>query len=64
MNIKKWVKSIQTAGNNGARTVSGSTEFVSKQPTQLIVEPNSSLRHIIVTYVLTNKVDMKTPKFP
>ena len=29
--------------------LSGSTAFVSKQPTQLIDELNSSLRHIIVT---------------
>ena len=31
--------------------LSGSTYFVSKQPTQLIVQLNSSLRHIIVTFV-------------
>ena len=30
--------------------VSGSPEYVSKQPTQLIVELNSLLRYIIVTY--------------
>ena len=29
--------------------VSGSPEFVSKQPTQLIVQLNPSLRHIVVT---------------
>ena len=29
--------------------VSGNLEFVSKQPTQLIIKLNSSLRHIIVT---------------
>ena len=33
--------------------VSGSTEFVSKQPSQLIVQLNSSLRHIIVTQHIT-----------
>ena len=33
--------------------VSGSTESVCKQPTQLIVQLNSSLRHIIVTQHIT-----------
>ena len=37
-------------------TESGSPESVSKQPTQLIVEFNSSLRHIIVTSVFTVSV--------
>ena len=31
-----------------------SSESFSKQPTQLIVELNSSLQHIIVTYVYFN----------
>jgi hypothetical protein len=34
--------------------LSGSTKFVGKQPTQLIVQLNSSLRHIIVTISIPN----------
>ena len=33
--------------------LSGSTSSVSKQPTQLIVQHNSLLRHIIVTKVIS-----------
>ena len=35
--------------------VSGSTKSVCKQPTQVIIELNSSLRHIIVTHVPVTK---------
>ena len=43
--------------------LSGSTKSVSKQPTQLIVQLNSSLRHIIVTKtfffsITTNFIDL------
>ena len=34
-----------------------SSELFSKQPTQLIVELNLSLRHIIVTFILTSQHD-------
>ena len=39
-----------------------SSETFSKQPTQLIVELNSSLRHIIVPKVLSQHFDYKTPE--
>ena len=38
------------------------SESFSKQPTQLIVELNSSLRHIIVPKVLSQHFDYKTPE--
>ena len=47
--------------------VSGSTESVSKQPTQLIVQLNSSLWHMIVTmvpYLLTVLLSMPFNKLP
>ena len=41
--------------------VSGSPESVSKQPTQLIVKLNSSMRHIIVTnFTLKSLIDKQT----
>ena len=39
-----------------------SSEFFSKQPTQLIVELNSSLLHIIVTIIMSARVFRSTCK--
>jgi hypothetical protein len=36
MNFKKWVKSIQTAGYNGARTVYGNLRFKKNKKLSLI----------------------------